>query len=390
MASRTDLPPAVAALLEAGAALSRRAPSARIGIVRAGEILEPEALRPERRERLAREVAQARASTCVPLAARDVEDILEQAWRRPPARVLDGFDARPVAVRPAAQVHRGEHDGRAVAVKVRRPGVERSVRNDLALLDVLAVPMGAAFPRLDAAAVLRDVRELALDELDLEHEASTQRRLARALRGVRGVSVPRPDSELSSADVLVAAWAPGTTLADGARPADPAATARALVTAFRAAVLEAGLAPVDLRASHVVVDGPDVALLGMGIARPVDRARAQLAVDAFAAVAGDDPVAFADAVRRMDLLPADRAEEGLRVARRILGPLLDGPALLDADALRELFARGAAEGRTLLTLATAASPRPEDVWLARALAQLVAVLARLRVREDWAGLITGR
>ncbi len=54
MAARADLPPAVAGLLEAGLALMRRAPSARMGIVRAGEILEPVALRPEARERHAR------------------------------------------------------------------------------------------------------------------------------------------------------------------------------------------------------------------------------------------------------------------------------------------------------------------------------------------------
>lgn len=385
-----DLPPALAALRDAGLALARRAPSSRIAIVRAGEILEPEALRPRTRERLAEELDAARAATCTPLPARDVEGVLERAWGRAPAKVLDRFDGEPVAVRPAAQVHRGELDGREVAIKVRRPGAERAVRADLSLLDVLGPPLGAAFPRLDAGAVLRDAREIALDGLDLEHEASTQRRLARALRGVPGMSVPRPTAELSTTDVLVADWATGTTLAAGATPADPSAAARSLVAAFRAAVLEAGLAPIDLRASHVVVDGGDVALLGMGIARPVDRVRAQLAVDAFASVADDDAPVFADAVTRMGLLPADRAGEALAVARRVLGPVIDGPARLDAAALRELFARAAAERGALLALATAASPEPEDLSLARALAQLIAVLARLGVTEDWAALVTGR
>jgi hypothetical protein len=390
VAARADLPPAVAALRDAGLALLRRAPSARVAIVRSGEILEPEALHPEARERVLAEVEAAREAVCVPLSARDVEGTLRGAWGRPPGRVLDAFDASPVALRPAAQVHRGTLDGRDVAVKVRRPGIERSVRNDVALLDVLATPLRAAFPRLDAGAILRDAREQALDELDHEHEASVQRRLSRALRGVPGVSVPRPVSELSSAEVLVADWAPGETLAAGARAEDPAATARALVAAFRVCVLEAGLAPVDLRASHVVVDGADVALLGLGIARPVDRARAQLAVDAFAAVADDDAVAFADAMEKLELLPADRASEGLAVARRILGPVLSGPALLDAGALREVFGRTAREAGALVSLAAAGSPRPEDLALARSLGQLVAVLARLGVTEDWAALVTGR
>jgi hypothetical protein len=390
MAARTDVPPALAALADAAMALARRAPSARLAIVRAGGILEPEALRPATRERVEREVAEARASVCVELPAREVEGILKGAWGKAPGKVLDAFDTTPVALRPAAQVHRGEVDGQAVAIKVRRPGVERSVRNDLALLDVLGMPLAAAFPRLDAAAVLRDAREQSLDELDFEHEASAQRRLARALRGVRGVSAPAPVLELCTHDVLVAAWAPGTTLADGARPGDPGAAARALVAGFRAAVLEAGLAPVDLRASHVVVDGDDLALLGMGVARPVDRGRAQQAIDAFGAVAGGDEAAFVATVVAMGLFEAAAAGEAFGVARRVLGDLVDGPALLDAPALRDLFGRAAAEASGLLRLATAGAPQPEDLALARSLGQLLAVLARLKVTEDWAGLITGR
>ncbi len=390
MAAGTDLPPALAALADAAVALVRRAPSARLAIVRAGGVLELEALRPQTRERVEREVAQARASVCVELPAREVEGILKAAWGGAPGKVLDAFDPEPVALTPAGQVHRGEHDGRPVAIKVLRPGVERSVRNDLALLDVLAVPLSAAFPRLDAGAILRDAREQALDELDFEHEASVQRRLARVLRGVDGVSAPAPVLELCAHDVLVAAWAPGATLASGERPDDPAATARALIAAFRAAVLEAGLAPVDLRASHVVVDGPAVSLLGLGLSRPVDRARAEQAVGAFAAVADGDEAGFVAAVEAMGLLSGEAAAEAFGVARRVLGELVAGPALLDAAALRELFARAAGEGPALLRVAGAASLAPEDLALARALGQLLAVLSRLRVVEDWAALVPGR
>jgi hypothetical protein len=155
-------------------------------------------------------------------------------------------------------------------------------------------------------------------------------------------------------------------------------------------VLEAGLAPVDLRASHVVVDGPDIALLGMGLARPVDRLRAQQAVDAFAAVADATRPAFVSALTAMDLLDGPGAAEAFGVARRVLGELLDGPALLDAAALRDVFARAADEASSFLRVATAASPHPEDLALARSLGQLLAVLSRLKVAEDWAALITGR
>jgi predicted unusual protein kinase regulating ubiquinone biosynthesis (AarF/ABC1/UbiB family) len=390
VAVRSELPPAVAALVDAGLALVRRAPSARIAIVRGGEVLEPEALHPVVRETVEREVAAA-STICTPLSASDVEKALKAAWGRSPGKVLDELDPEPLAVRPAAQVHRAEHDGVAVAVKVRRAGVERSVRNDLALLDVLATPLGAAFPRLEAGAILREVREQALDELDLEHEASTLRRIARVVRDVEGVAVPRPVLDLATPDVLVTELLDGTTLADDARPPDAGAAARALAGAFRAIVLDAGLAPFDVRASHVLVRGDgSLGLLGVGVARPVDRIRARLGLDGLAALRAGDEAAFARVVDELGVLPAERAGDVFAVMRSVGGDLAEGPATLDARAIRSLGERAARQTRTLAAIAMAGSPQPSDLPLARMLGQLVAVLARLGATEDWADVALGR
>ena len=390
MAARLDLPPALSALVDVGVALVRRAPSARIAIARAGDLFDPDDLTPALREIVVAEVEAARDATCVELRPKEVERLLREAWGRPPGKVLDALEPEPLAVRPAAQVHRAELDGSPVAVKVRRPGVERAVRNDLALLDAVAAPLRAAFPNLDAGAVLRDARESVLDELDLEHEASQQRRIARALREVQGVTVPRPHLELAQGGVLVTDFVEGTTLADGARPPDAGAAARALVEAFRAAALGAGLAPVDPRATHVIVrpDG-SLALLGVGVARPVDRERAATALDALQALADDDAERFTSVVAGSGILPAGEAREAHAILREVLGELLDAPATLDAPALLALGDRAAAAAADLAALAAVGSPRTEDLALGRMLGQLVALLARLGASEDWVALSGG-
>jgi hypothetical protein len=390
MAARLDLPPALRTLVDVGAGLIRQAPSARIAIVRAGGVLDPAALPPKLREVVEREVASAREAVCVELRPKEVERLLKDAWGRAPDKVLDDLDPEPLAIRPASQVHRATLEGTAVAVKVRRSGVERAVRNDLALLDAIAGPLRAAFPGLDATAVLRDLRELTLDELDYEHEASQQRRVARALRGVPGVEVPRLHLERSVSGVLVTDLLDGTTLADGARPDDAAAAARALVEAFRAAAIGAGLAPIDPRPSHVVVkaDG-SLGLLGAGIARPVDRERAGQALDALDALAADDAAAFARIVSAAGLLPAAEAQEAHAVLRELLGDVLAGPVRLDVALLLDLGDRALAATPDLFALAAAASPQPQDLALGRMLGQLVAVLARLEATADWPALARG-
>src|SRR4051794_6956758 len=351
-----ELPPALRALAEAGWALARKAPSARVGMARLAGIVDPEGLPPAIREPVMRELDAARESACEPLDARTIEAALKDAWGKAPGKVLDELDPEPLAVRAAAQTHRGVAGGAPVAIRVRRPGLDRAVRADLALLDTLAVPLSAALPKADTRALLRSWREQTLDELDFEHEASTHRRVARVLRDIDGLVVPAVHGELCAEAVFVAELLDGDTLADGARPADPAAAARALVTAHVRAA-RAGIALLDARPGHVVVcPGGEIGLLGAGMARPVDRDRAGLVLDALAALRAGDAEAFAKAVASTGVLPAGDAQAAYEPARAALGPLAAGEAALDATALRAVAVRAADVAPGIFALLPRAAP----------------------------------
>ena len=104
-------------------------------------------------------------------------------------------------------------DGEPVAVKVLRPRVAAGVRQDLALLDGLLRPLTDAFPALDARAIVRELAERVLEELDLEHEADVQRRFHRALRGHPAFAVAPAHTALARENVLVTGWIEGTPIA---------------------------------------------------------------------------------------------------------------------------------------------------------------------------------
>ncbi|HET6505453.1 MAG TPA: AarF/UbiB family protein [Baekduia sp.] len=388
-ADRVTLPPALRTLVEAGGTLVRRSSSGRFALGRTAALVEEDALPGALRAWPAR-LERARAEVATPIAFKDVEKALKGAWGRPPGKVLDALEREPVAVTPGAQVHRGERggDGAAVAVKVLRPGLASAVRHDLALLDVLAAPLGAVFGAMDAGTILREIRESVLDELDLEHEASTQRSVRRTLRGVPELVVPTPDLELSSASVLVSEWLDGPTLAD-ARPGDPAAVARTLVAAHVAAA-RAGYVLTDPRPGHVVLlDRGGVGLLGAGVARPADRDRVAAALDALVAFRSEDQDAFAAIVAdRLALLPS--ASDAIKTygwAAVVLDGLLGGEARLDAPALAGVGERALEHLTAALALAATVAPRPADLAVARSVGQLTGVLSRLGATEDWGGLV---
>jgi ABC1 family protein len=387
-ADRVTLPPALRSLVEAGGALVRRSSSGRFALGRLADLVPQDAVPPELAAWPGR-LAKAKADVATPIAFKDVEKALKGAWGRPAGKVLDDLEREPVAVTPGAQVHRATRagDGVAVAVKVLRPGLAGAVRNDLALLDVLAGPLGAVFGAMDGGAILREVRETALDELDLEHEASTQRTVRRALRGVEDLVVPAPDSELSASGVLVSEWLDGPTLSE-AEPGDPAAVARTLVSAHVAAA-RAGFVLTDPRPGHVVLlDRGGVGLLGAGVARPADKARVAAALDALVAFRSEDQDGFAAIVsERLALLPQGDAIKAYGLGAVILDGLIGGEARLDGPALAGVAGRALDHLTAGLSLAATVTPAPGDLAVARSVGQLGGVLSLLGATEDWGGLV---
>lgn len=385
MPARLDLPAALRALIDAGISIARRSPTTQVVLARAAGVVGDADLPP----RLRAELDDAVAEACRPVDAKRIEKVLRDAWGKPPAKVLDGFDREPLAVRAGAQVHAGELDGDAVAIKVLRPGLAAAVRSDLALLDALRIPLAQAFPALDVGGVLQEVREGAQDELDLEHEAAQQRLVGRALRGVEDVTVPRVHGDLCAEDVLVSERLAGPTLHDGAVPADPERVARALVRAHLQAVRRAGVALTDPRPGHVVLLGDGgVGLLGAGVGREVSAARLDLALEALAALRDRDGAdALADVAERAGMCDAETARAAHPLLREVIGEALDDPVRLDQGLLDEIADRALRRVGPLYALAVRCTPEPADISALRGAGQLGAVLARLEASQDWPQLV---
>lgn len=353
-----ELPGSVRSLLDVGVALLRRSASGKVLLARYAPLVEDAALPAVLREPVRAELDAARAAAVVP---------------------FKGPDKSPVAITPTAQVHR--RDGQAV--KVARPGVAATVRSELALVDALVGPVRMLVPAADVRALFAEVREAVMDELDLEHEGETQSRLRRTLRRLDGVTVPAVELEDCDEATLVSEWLEGEHVTELS-----AEDAELLIAAHLVAWRDAGLAPTDARPSHLLrlPDGT-LGLLGLGLARPVDRDRLQPFLDAFAALADDDAAAFAAALDALGLLPADAATRAHGLIRAVLGPFVQGEATLDAAAVHDVSVRAFEHLSDFLALGTSVTPDARDLAAARMAGQLAATLARFQVTADWPALV---
>ncbi len=143
---------------------------------------------------------------------------IERAFGCPIEDKLDDFDETPMASASVAQVHSARlKDGREVVVKVLRPDIERVIRRDVGILQIIAKLANRYWKearRLHPLEVVDDYKRTILDELDLQREAGNASQLRRNWEGSDILFVPEIYWDLTSKNVLVMERIHGTPISD--------------------------------------------------------------------------------------------------------------------------------------------------------------------------------
>jgi predicted unusual protein kinase regulating ubiquinone biosynthesis (AarF/ABC1/UbiB family) len=106
------------------------------------------------------------------------------------------------------------HDGRAVAVKVQYPGIAESMAADLANVALLRRMLRMTAPSQDVDALVAELRDRVLEELDYRREADNQRRMAAYYDGHPTIHVPGIVGELSARRVVTSELSGGARWAE--------------------------------------------------------------------------------------------------------------------------------------------------------------------------------
>jgi ubiquinone biosynthesis protein len=186
---------------------------------------------------------------------------VERSLGRALGDVFSNFEKKAVASASVAQVHLATlKDGREVAVKVLRPGVERAVARDLTLLDTaagLVERLWADGRRLRAREVVAEFARHLDDELDLMREAANASQLRRNFAGSALLAVPEVHWELCSQRVMVMERMHGTPISQVnalvEKGIDIPALARAGVEIFFTQVFRDGFFHADMHPGNILV-----------------------------------------------------------------------------------------------------------------------------------------
>jgi len=112
-------------------------------------------------------------------------------------------DENPLAAASIGQVHKAKLlDGTAVALKVQYPGVDVAIENDLKASASLAALISAVNKNIDAKAVVAELKDRMLDELDYRQEARNQQLFCELWEGHPLIRIPKVYPEFSAKKVL--------------------------------------------------------------------------------------------------------------------------------------------------------------------------------------------
>jgi ubiquinone biosynthesis protein len=152
-----------------------------------------------------------------PESLEDITGVIAKALGRDWREVFAEFDPEPVASASLAQVHRAVRadDGRRVALKVRRPGVAKTIEEDLSLLADLAAALHANFSALenyDLPGLVEEIGGHLRLELDFAHEARHMITARSRHRDYQALIIPDPHLDLTSPQLLVMDYVEGQRL----------------------------------------------------------------------------------------------------------------------------------------------------------------------------------
>ncbi|HWJ70924.1 MAG TPA: AarF/ABC1/UbiB kinase family protein [Sphingobium sp.] len=227
---------------------------------------------------------------------------VEDALGEPPETAFATFETAPLAAASMAQVHRATlADGRDVVLKIRRPGIRPRVEADLRLLGELARTIESASAqarRFGPQALLRQLAEAMLAELDFTHEGRNADRLRADFAGETRVVIPQIHWRWTSETLIVMDYVAGVPPRDPqtlrAAGLDPAAIASVGADLVLDMVLINGRFHADPHPGNLLcLPGNRIALLDFGMIGHVSPRRREEFLGFIQSLLAGDPDALA-------------------------------------------------------------------------------------------------
>lgn len=148
----------------------------------------------------------------------EAKEIMERSLGKPLDSVFESFNTEAISGASLGQVYLARYAGSEVAVKVNRPNIHEIVRRDLIVINRLlrlARRRMESFLYISVKNVIDDFSMRVYEEMDYTRERENLSRIGMNLKARNErVMIPRVFEEVSTKEVLVMQYVPGTKITD--------------------------------------------------------------------------------------------------------------------------------------------------------------------------------
>ncbi len=264
-----------------------------------------------------------------PFPFQQAKEVIEQQLKARISDVFEDFSEHPRAAASIAQVHFARlNSGRAVVVKVQRPGIDTLIQTDINILRNLAQLLERYIPESRQYNPRGLVEEFAISiqrELDFQLEATNTERFRQIFRDYPGVYVPEVFYDLTTRRVLTLERIEGIQIdrVDELRAAglDPVHIAAVAGRAFLETLLTHGVFHADPHPGNVfVLPTGDVGIVDFGLTGRLDEEQMEALANLLIALITQD---YARMIQELINLGYEIPEEVIRPLRGDLRDLIE-------------------------------------------------------------------
>ena len=270
-----------------------------------------------------------------PVMYKEIEPILFEAYDEDINNIFRVFNPSAEASASVAQVHFGELiDGRKVAIKILRPGIQKVINKDIRLLNTAAWLIEKILPdgkRLRPREVVNEFERHLFDELDLLREAANASELGRNFPESNLLDIPDVYWDFCRTQVMVMERMAGTPVSKISELKEKGIDLKKLASSgveiFFTQVFRDGFFHADMHPGNILVgsDGKYIAL-DFGIMGTLGETDKQYLARNFIAFFRRDYRDVAQAHVDAGWVPADtRVEEFESAIRAVCEPIFDRP-----------------------------------------------------------------
>ncbi|SFG54731.1 Predicted unusual protein kinase regulating ubiquinone biosynthesis, AarF/ABC1/UbiB family [Halopelagius inordinatus] len=251
----------------------------------------------------------------------------------PVSEAFDGFDPDPISGASLGQVYTAEYEGDPVAVKVRRPDIEKLVEADLRVVR-WSLPIVRRFIGEGRAFSLENLADEFAKTIRQEMDYARERRILDEIRANfeedDAIRIPEPVEERSGPRVLTMEYLPGTKINDVAaideKGIDRTQLATTLQRVYLQMIIDDGVFHADPHPGNLAVDDEGrIIFYDFGMSGQVDPFVQEKIVDFYVAIANQNIDGILDALVEMGTLSPE-------ADRQVMGDVME---LAIADARGE-------------------------------------------------------